>query len=103
MSGGSYSYVYARLSEECEGRMYDDEMDDLIKDLCEVLHDLEWWQSSDTSEETYRNTLTAFKKKWFKGDRTERLKRYIDEQVGMVKERLYTLIGEPYREDGETE
>lgn len=101
MSGGSYSYIYSRLSEECEGRMYDDEMDDMITDLCELLHDLEWWQSCDYSEESYRKTLTAFKKKWFKGDRSERLKGYIDNQIGMVREQLYALIGEPYREDGE--
>jgi hypothetical protein len=94
MSGGSYSYIYSRLSEECENRMYDAEMDDLIKDLCKVLHDLEWWQSGDTSEKQYRKTLSAFKKKWFQGDRKPRLKKYIDEQIGIVRESLYKLIGE---------
>ena len=95
MSGGSYSYIYVRLSEECEKRMYDAEMNDLIKDLCDVLHDLEWWQSGDTSEERYRKTLSTFKKKWFKGDREQRLKGYIDEQIGTVRSQLYSLIGEP--------
>ena len=95
MSGGSYSYIYSRLSEECENRMYDAEMDDLIKDLCKVLHDLEWWQSGDTSEEEYRKRLSAFKKKWFKGDREQRLKGYIDGQIGIVRSQLYSLIGEP--------
>jgi hypothetical protein len=94
MSGGSYSYIYSKLSEECENRMYDAEMDDLIKDLCKVLHDLEWWQSGDTSEKQYRKTLSAFKKKWFQGDRKPRLKKYIDEQIGIVRESLYKLIGE---------
>ena len=98
MSGGSYSYIYCRLEEECGGRMYDTEMNDLVKDLCEVLHDLEWWQSGDTSEDCYRNTLAKFKAKWFKGDRQERLKGYIDEQIGMVRNQLYALIGEA--EDG---
>ena len=95
MSGGSYSYIYSTLSMECEGRMYDAEMNDLIEDLCEVLHDLEWWQSGDSSESSYRNTLTKFKSKWFKGDRQERLKGYIDEQIGIVRSQLYSLIGEP--------
>lgn len=95
MSGGSYSYIFSRLSDECEGRMYDPEMNDLIKDLCNVLHDLEWWQSCDTSEETYRRTLAEFKKKWFCAEREERLKGYIDEQIGLVKSQLYSLIGEP--------
>lgn len=96
MSGGSYSYIYSRLSEECESRMYDAEMNDLITDLCKVLHDLEWWKSDDISEEQYRNTLMEFKTKWFKGNREERLKEYIDKQVGMVRSELYALIGEPY-------
>ena len=74
--------------------MYDDEMDDMIHDLCEVLHDLEWWQSGDYSEECYRKKLAKFKQKWFMGDRKTRLKGYIDNQIGLVKAQLYTLIGE---------
>ena len=74
MSGGSHNYVYSRLSQECEGKMYDVEMNDLIKDLCEVLHDLEWWQSGDYSENQYRETVSEFKKKWLKGGRTNRPK-----------------------------
>lgn len=95
MSGGSYNYIYLKLNEECNGAMYDAEMNDLIKDLCEVLHDLEWWQSADSSEEKYRKTLNKFKKKWFNGDREKRLKGYIDEQIGITRSRLYSLIGEP--------
>ena len=95
MSGGSYNYIYSRLSSVCENRMYDAEMDDLIKDSCEVLHDLEWWQSYDLSEEEYRKTLSAFKKKWFKGDREQRLKGYIDEQLSIVRSQLCSLIDDP--------
>lgn len=94
MSGGSYDYIYLTLEETCEGQMYDAEMDDLIKDLCKVLHDLEWWQSGDTDEESYRKSLAKFKKKWFQGDRNKRLKGYIDNQIGKVKRSLYQLIGE---------
>lgn len=84
MSGGSYNYIYSRLLEECENRMYDAEMNDLINDLCEVLHDLEWWQSCDSSEEKYRATVEKFKAKWFKEDKT-RLKGYIDETIEILK------------------
>ena len=93
MSGGSYDYICYKLEEECGNRMYDAEMNDLIKDLCEVLHDLEWWQSSDTSENKYRESLTKFKKKWFCENREERLKKYIDEQTSIVRTELYKLIG----------
>ena len=41
MSGGSYNYIGSTLKMECAGRMYDEEMNDLINDLYEVLHDLE--------------------------------------------------------------
>lgn len=92
MSGGSYNYICYTLSNSCEGQMYDIEMDDLIKDLCEVLHDLEWWQSGDISEEGYRSTLTQFKKKWFQDSREERLKKYIDEQIGNTRKQLCELI-----------
>ena len=95
MSGGSYNYICYTLSNSCEGEMHDIEMDDLIKDLCEVLHDLEWWQSGDISEDGYRKTLKKFKDKWFNESREVRLKRYIDEQVGLVREQLYSLIGMP--------
>lgn len=64
MSGGSYNYIYNTLSEECEGYMHDEEMNALIKDLCKVLHDLEWWRSCDISEEDYRKTVAKFKQKW---------------------------------------
>ena len=102
MSGGSYSYIYSTLFDECYGRMYDAEMNDLIEDLCDVLHDLEWWQNADSSEDKYRATLAKFKAKWFKGDRQERLKGYIDEQIGIVRNQLYSLIGDP-QESEETE
>lgn len=93
MSGGSYGYIYCRLQDECKGKMYDEEMNDLITDLCKVLHDLEWWQSSDIGEESYRNTLKAFKKKWFEENREERLRKYIDEKMGVMRKEMYELIG----------
>lgn len=93
MSGGSYNYIYSQLSNECEGAMHDEEMNDLIKDICEVLHDLEWWQSYDISEEDYRETVKKFKEKWFKRSRNERLKEYIDKKIDKTKDDLYKLIG----------
>lgn len=95
MSGGSYNYIYSQLENECEGNMYDSEMNMLIKDLCKVLHDLEWWQSGDYSEEQYRETVAQFKAKWFKGDRQQVAKEYIDSQVGIIQRELYNLFEIP--------
>lgn len=94
MSGGSHDYICYKLENECKGRMYDIELNDLISDLCEVLHDLEWWESGDTSESSYRETVTKFKQKWFNGNRKERLKKYIDDTLDNTKQELYNLIGE---------
>ena len=94
MSGGSYNYTCYTFQNEYEGYMYDDEMNDLVKDLSKVLHDLEWWQSGDISEEGYRETLRDFKNKWFKQDRNTRLKDYIDKKITNVKKELYDLIGD---------
>ena len=93
MSGGSYEYIYSKLLSECEGRMYDSEMNDLIIDLSKVLKSVEWWQSGDTSEDSYRKNLAEFKEKWFKGDRETRLKGYIDEQIQSTRKELYDLVG----------
>lgn len=101
MSGGSYSYIYSKLLNECDGSMYDEEMNDMIRDLAEVLHDLEWWQSGDWSEDVYRETLVKFKKKWFKTDRSDRLKGYIDKQIGIVRQQLYEMIGETQESEEE--
>lgn len=49
MSGGSYNYMYCRVEDEYVDRMYDSQLNSMMKDLCELLHDLEWWQSCDYS------------------------------------------------------
>lgn len=84
MSGGSFDYLYATIESTYVGRMEDDELDEMIKDLCEVLHDLEWWQSMDSSEESYRESLSKFKDKWF-GKRDSNLRKRILNQLDKVK------------------
>lgn len=66
MSGGSHNYMYSRVEEEYADRMFDSQLNTMIKDLAGLLHDLEWWQSGDYSEETYRESVNKFKKKWIK-------------------------------------
>lgn len=39
MSGGSYSYVYCKVEEECVNRMFDSQLNEMMKDLVDVLHD----------------------------------------------------------------
>lgn len=96
MSGGSYDYKYYILDDYYVGRMYDQELNEMIKDLVEVLHDVEWWQSCDISEEDYRETVNKFKKKWFKRD-TFQVKNFIEEQFNNTKQELLKQLN--YLED----
>lgn len=93
MSGGSYNYEYYRVEEEYVGSMYDAELDEMMKDLVEVLHDVEWWQSGDIGEDDYRKTVKAFKAKWFDSDRCERLKPIIERKINKVRKELIDMIG----------
>ena len=94
MSGGSYNYRYCDVEEEYVGRMFDAELDELIKDLVPVLKAVEWWQSCDTGEDSYRKEVRKFKKKWLSGDvRTENLGKIINDKVEELREELLKMIG----------
>lgn len=87
MSGGSYDYKYYIIDEYYTGRMFDLELDEMMKDLVKVLHDVEWWQSGDIDEKDYRKTVDKFKKKWFKRSRVD-IETFID---GVFKEQKQEL------------
>jgi len=94
MSGGSLDYVCYKIEDELVGRMEDAELDDLMKDIVTLTHDLEWYLSNDTGEETYRASVNRFKNKWFKSDRETRLKSYIDERIEKTRQDLLKMVGE---------
>lgn len=93
MSGGSHNYICYKIEEELVGQMHDKELDDLMKDIAKLAHDLEWYDSSDYGENDYKKSVEKFKNKWFGKSRNERLKEYIDESINELKEQLYTMIG----------
>lgn len=94
MSGGSHNYICFSIEEELVGKMHDIELDDLMADVAKLAHAVEWMDSGDTCEETYRKEVAAFKKKWFTDSRDERLKGYVDEAIAKLKTELYAMIGE---------
>lgn len=87
MSGGSYDYMYSRVEEEYADRMFDSQLNTMMKDLVGLLHDLEWWQSGDYSEETYREAVKKFKKKWF-GQTKIDVQSYIENEFERTKNEL---------------
>lgn len=92
MSGGSHNYICYRIEEDLVGQMEDRELDDLMRDIATLAHDLEWYHSSDIGDDDYFKTVKEFKQKWFKGNREERLKSYIDEALDDVREEMYKLL-----------
>ena len=93
MSGGSHNYIYHNIEEELVGNMLDAELDDLMQDIANLAYSLEWADSGDRTIKSYKEDVKVFKTKWFKGNRNERLKGYIDEQIDALKSELIDLIG----------
>lgn len=87
MSGGSYNYIFTNIEYDLVGRMYDTELNEMMKDLVEVLHDLEWWISGDIGEERYRESVTKFKSKWFKRRKCD-IEELVNEEFEKKKEEL---------------
>lgn len=111
MSGGSHDYLYSRMKDLFVGDMQDAELNELMADICELCHDLEWWRSGDYSEDAYRMTAAAFKKKWLYGSndngfsdtvarRDYRLCRGLIDEMSKVISRARSDISivDPYRD-----
>lgn len=90
MSGGSFNYKYTDLEHTYGGLMEDAELNEMIVDLSDLLHDLEWYTSGDYGEETYRETVQSFKGKWF-GKRDLRLRELVAKELDVLKERIEKL------------
>lgn len=85
MSGGSMNYIYASL-EDYVGCFQDVELDDLLKDICVLLHDREWYDSGDYSEGDWNESIINFKQKWLEpGGHNKRWKKYIDNAVNELR------------------
>lgn len=84
---------YAKTAREIDP-MEDIELSDLVYDVFCLFHSADWYKSGDNSEETYRNDVEAFKQKWFKNERSDRLKEYVDAAVEELRDKLMVMIGE---------
>ena len=95
MSGGSHNYEFYRLEEEYCGKMHDRELDAMMADLVKLLHDLEWYDSGDIGEESYRESVSSFKRKWLGGSVNERISAIIDEATTQLRDELKEMM-RPY-------
>lgn len=104
MSGGRFNYNDSNLQYEmfdCYGEPdhslpnpYEDrEVSELMYDLLNLTHDLDWYLSGDTGRETYLKAKRAFKKKWLKADPKRRVQETIDKVLADAKTELYETYG----------
>lgn len=106
MSGGRFDYKdeYA-MSEifRCDAFLFggydkdykipnvfeDREISELIFDVFMLIHDYDWYASSDTSKDDYLKSKAEFKKKWLGNNRGIVVKRIIDKAIEEAKQELY--------------
>ena len=116
MSGGSHNYIAYTINGElfedriethytnvCDAKnariarnlnpMHDRELSELMADVMCLLHALEWYDSCDIGEESYKQYINMFKKKWMPrspeakaNSYAEDLKSYYEELVEELKE-----------------
>lgn len=92
MSGGSMNYLFHHI-EDASFYVKDEEIKELLSDLAELLHDLEWYESGDYGKEDYDSTLRNFKKKWFGENRNYRLARYITDSLKQMENEVNNILG----------
>ena len=99
MSGGHWNYTDETLKDEIFG--YDEENKDplgdlelsqLLLDMLKLLHEYDWFVSGDTGGEDWYHAKRKFKERWLSGDRSENLKRLIDERLDEVGEELRAML-----------
>lgn len=104
MSGGSHNYIANEINEAlfedrfenridnryknvCDEKiariarnlnpMHDRELSELMADVMCLLHGLEWFDSCDIGEETYKECVNKFKAKWMHRTENDRLNGYL--------------------------
>lgn len=108
MSGGRFDYKDSDLkysmfgwcnkhedkynAKEHGDPMQDRELSELVFDVLNLIHDLDWYLSGDTCERTYNKSKAAFKKKWIHGDRNDRLTRMVEDMFKETKDECLKLI-----------
>ena len=117
MSGGSHNYIAYEINAElfenriethyenvCDAKnariarnlnpMHDRELSELMADVICLLYGLEWFDSGDIGEETYKECVKKFKAKWLKRTEKDRLNSYLEDLKSYYEELVEELKGE---------
>ena len=117
MSGGSHSYIAYEINAElfenrietyydnvCDAKnariarnlnpMHDRELSEFMADVMCILHALEWYDSCDIGEETYKECVNKFKAKWMHRTENDRLNSYAEDLKSYYEKLVEELKGE---------
>ena len=109
MSGGSHNYIAYEINAElfenriethytnvCDAKnariarnlnpMHDRELSELMADVMCILHALEWYDSCDIREESYKQYINMFKKKWMPRSHEAKANSYAEDLKVLYKE-----------------
>ena len=114
MSGGRFNYKQFDIADEVYGYdvglsygqdgfkqakeavsrdpFEDVEMSEIFWDMLCVLQSLDWYESGDTSESTYRADVAYFKKKWLGKPPEKRIGSIINRSVEKMKDDISTAF-----------
>lgn len=73
--------------------MHDRELSEFMADVICLLYGLEWFDSCDIGEETYKECVNKFKAKWFKRTEKDRLNSYLEDLKSYYEELVEELKG----------
>ena len=101
MSGGALDYLPSRVKNDIFGYSCDTphqarqldplknpEISELVFDVCELLHEAEWYLSGDTSIVDYDEAIDSFKTKWLNSSGEERAEHIVEEEINIMKKRI---------------
>ena len=73
--------------------MRDKQISELVFDVLCLIYSCDWYLSGDTSEETYREDVDFFKRKWLGVSSDQSTKEEIDKSVDELRNELYVSFG----------
>ena len=117
MSGGSLNYLASTMCDSLFGYktyrdyemicnnanariarnlnpMHDRELSELMADVICLLYGLEWFDSCDIGEETYKECVNKFKAKWMHRTENDRLNSYLEDLKSYYEKLVEELKGE---------
>lgn len=67
MSGGSLSYVYEDVEQAARTGTVNETEEQVVREIAQLLHDIEWSASGDYARDQWRKTLSEFCSSWSGG------------------------------------